>query len=46
MVGIYKMKIEIIVFVFIASSLLSIIAGLIPARKAMKLDPANALRYE
>lgn len=38
-------KIEFIVLVFIISSLLSIITGLIPARKVIKLDPANALRY-
>lgn len=46
MMDVYKMKLEIVVLVFVISSLLSILAGLIPARKAMKLDPANALRYE
>jgi putative ABC transport system permease protein len=42
----YLIRIRWVIFVFVFSSFVGIIAGFIPARQAANLDPVEALRFE
>ena len=42
----YLIRIRWVIFVFVFSALVGIVAGFIPARQAAKMNPVDALRYE
>ncbi|MFH1785035.1 MAG: ABC transporter permease [Candidatus Micrarchaeota archaeon] len=42
----YWVRLRIFAFAFVFSAFVGIIAGIIPARQAAKMDPVDALRYE
>lgn len=44
--NVYEMQINIVLLVFAISTMLTLLAAIIPSRKAIKLDPATSLRYE